>query len=70
LRPPPTDTGGVEQVAMNGAPPRLATALSCRYRIERRLGAGGMATVYLAADVRHDGKVTLEVIPRATADGL
>ena len=30
---------------------RLATALEGRYTIERELGAGGMATVYLAADV-------------------
>ena len=38
-------------------PDRLAslnTALADRYRIERELGAGGMATVYLAHDVRHD----------------
>jgi eukaryotic-like serine/threonine-protein kinase len=31
---------------------RLATALADRYRIERELGAGGMATVSLAADVK------------------
>jgi serine/threonine protein kinase/Tol biopolymer transport system component len=41
---------------------RLATALSDRYRIERELGAGGMATVYLAEDVRHDRKVALKVL--------
>ena len=33
---------------------RLASALADRYRIERELGAGGMATVYLAQDVKHD----------------
>ncbi len=32
---------------------RLSTALSGRYAIERELGAGGMATVYLAHDVKH-----------------
>ena len=40
----------------------LTTALSDRYRIERELGAGGMATVYLAHDVRHDRKVALKVL--------
>jgi len=41
---------------------RLATALSDRYRIEQELGAGGMATVYLASDVRHDRKVAIKVL--------
>jgi serine/threonine-protein kinase len=41
---------------------RLQTALSERYRIERELGAGGMATVYLADDVRHDRRVALKVL--------
>jgi eukaryotic-like serine/threonine-protein kinase len=43
-------------------PPRLTTALADRYRIEQRLGEGGMATVYLAHDVRHDRKVALKVL--------
>jgi serine/threonine-protein kinase len=43
-------------------PARLATALADRYRIERELGAGGMATVYLAHDVKHDRKVALKVL--------
>jgi serine/threonine-protein kinase len=47
---------------MNGAPPRLAIALSERYRIERELGAGGMATVYLAADLKHDRKVAIKIL--------
>ena len=42
--------------------PRLSTPLADRYRIERELGQGGMATVYLAHDVRHDRKVALKVL--------
>jgi serine/threonine-protein kinase len=41
---------------------RLNVALSDRYRIEQHLGAGGMATVYLAQDVRHDRKVAIKVL--------
>jgi TolB-like protein len=40
---------------------RLQTALGDRYRIERELGRGGMATVYLAHDLRHDRPVALKV---------
>src|SRR5947208_5596042 len=40
----------------------LSSALADRYRIERELGAGGMATVYLAHDVRHDRKVAIKVL--------
>jgi len=40
----------------------LTAALSDRYVVERELGAGGMATVYLAHDVRHDRKVALKVL--------
>ena len=41
---------------------RLGAALSGRYRIERELGAGGMATVYLAEDLKHDRKVAIKVL--------
>src|SRR5580765_8410072 len=41
---------------------RLGAALSDRYRIERELGQGGMATVYLAEDLRHDRKVAIKVL--------
>jgi len=41
---------------------RLATALGDRYVIERELGAGGMATVYLARDVKHHRQVAVKVL--------
>jgi serine/threonine-protein kinase len=41
---------------------RLAAALSDRYRLERELGAGGMATVYLAQDLKHDRQVAIKVL--------
>ena len=41
---------------------RLSAALADRYRIERELGQGGMATVYLAHDLKHDRKVALKVL--------
>jgi serine/threonine-protein kinase len=41
---------------------RLTTALAGRYTIERELGAGGMATVYLAEDMKHHRKVALKVL--------
>ncbi len=48
---------------MSGTPPAsLTAALADRYRIERELGAGGMATVYLADDLKHDRKVALKVL--------
>ncbi len=41
---------------------RLNVALQGRYRIERELGEGGMATVYLADDLKHERKVALKVL--------
>ena len=41
---------------------RLSSALADRYRLERELGAGGMATVYLAHDVRHDRSVAIKLL--------
>jgi eukaryotic-like serine/threonine-protein kinase len=41
---------------------RLTAALADRYRIERELGQGGMATVYLAHDVRHEREVAIKVL--------
>ena len=41
---------------------RLNTTLEGRYRVGRELGQGGMATVYLAEDLRHERKVALKVL--------
>ncbi|HWG53651.1 MAG TPA: protein kinase [Gemmatimonadaceae bacterium] len=41
---------------------RLQPSLDGRYRIERELGAGGMATVYLAEDLKHHRKVAIKVL--------
>jgi len=41
---------------------RLKAALADRYRIEREIGSGGMATVYLAEDLRHDRQVAIKVL--------
>ena len=42
--------------------PRLVAALADRYAIERQIGQGGMATVYVARDLRHDRLVALKVL--------
>ena len=41
---------------------RLTASLADRYRVERELGAGGMATVYLAHDLKHDRDVAIKVL--------
>jgi predicted ATPase/class 3 adenylate cyclase/tRNA A-37 threonylcarbamoyl transferase component Bud32 len=41
---------------------RLKTALANRYRVERELGRGGMATVYLAQDLKHERRVAIKVL--------
>src|SRR5512143_2519699 len=41
---------------------RIQSSLADRYRIERELGQGGMATVYLAHDLRHERKVAIKVL--------
>ncbi len=41
---------------------RLGAALADRYRIERELGAGGMATVFLAHDLKHEREVAIKVL--------
>jgi serine/threonine-protein kinase len=41
---------------------QLNSALAGRYEVEREIGAGGMATVYLARDVRHERRVALKLL--------
>ena len=48
----------------------LTTALADRYRIERSLGQGGMATVYLARDLKHERNVALKVLKPELAQAL
>ena len=53
-----------------GVPDGLRDALADRYALERELGRGGMATVYLARDLRHDRPVALKVLHRELAASL
>ncbi len=46
---------------------RLTAALADRYAIEHELGAGGMATVYLAQDLKHDRQVAVKVLRPGSA---
>jgi serine/threonine protein kinase len=50
--------------------PRLQAALSDRYTVERELGRGGMATVFLARDLKHDRPVALKVLHPEFAHAL
>ena len=49
---------------------QLQHALGSTYRIERELGQGGMATVYLAEDLKHDRKVAVKVLRPELAAAL
>jgi tetratricopeptide (TPR) repeat protein/tRNA A-37 threonylcarbamoyl transferase component Bud32 len=59
---PPTTRGD--------AAARLAAGLADRYRIERELGQGGMATVYLAEDLKHHRKVAVKVLRPELAESV
>ncbi|MHC4092958.1 MAG: protein kinase domain-containing protein, partial [Planctomycetota bacterium] len=55
---------------MTDASDRLKAALSDRYTLQRELGAGGMATVYLARDLKHSRQVAVKVLKPELAEGL
>ncbi len=62
--PPRTMATGPVEVA------RVRTALAARYQVERVLGQGGMATVYLAQDLKHHRKVAVKVMRPELASTL
>ena len=49
---------------------RLVTALADRYAIEREIGSGGMATVYLAEDLKHHRPVAVKILKPELASAL
>ena len=49
---------------------RIAAALADRYRLERELGQGGMATVYLAEDLKHRRRVAVKVLRPELAESI
>ncbi|NNM03506.1 MAG: serine/threonine protein kinase, partial [Gemmatimonadetes bacterium] len=49
---------------------RLKAALADRYQVEREIGSGGMATVYLAQDLKHDREVAVKVLKPQLAQGI
>jgi serine/threonine protein kinase/Flp pilus assembly protein TadD len=53
---------GVQEVVMRSLFDEIQTGLAGRYSLERELGSGGMATVFLARDLRHDRRVALKVL--------
>ena len=67
-QPLPEEAGSRRPPAGRVAP--ATDQFSERYRIERKLGAGGMATVFLATDLKHDREVALKVLKPEVAEGL
>ena len=55
---------------MEHSPEALESALAGRYRLEREIGRGGMAIVFLAADLRHDRRVAIKVMRPEVAISL
>ena len=49
---------------------RLSQALADRYEIEREIGSGGMATVYLAQDLKHNRQVAVKVLNPELGESL
>lgn len=55
---------------MTDIPERLISAFAERYKIERALGSGGMATVYLSHDLKHNRKVAIKILREDFANEL
>ncbi len=55
---------------MTGTPTSLTGVIATRYEIERELGRGGMATVYIARDLRHGSRVAVKVLSPLVASQL
>jgi len=70
LRCLPVGLAGLHLWFVQTATENLKTALAHRHRIERELGEGGMTTVYLAHDLKHDRKVALKVLKPDIAQTL
>ena len=70
--PTPTEPGVPPRTMPTGAVEvsRVRTALASRYRIDHVLGEGGMATVYLAEDLKHHRKVAVKVMRPELAETL
>ena len=71
--PTPTDPGTPARTTAAhdlGELARVRRALSATYKVERALGAGGMATVYLAEDLKHRRKVAVKVMRPELAQTL
>ncbi len=67
-----TDDAGLPRTgdpAPEGLLEKLTTALAGRYAVEREIGRGGMATVFLARDLRHDRAVAVKVVDPGLAIG-
>jgi serine/threonine-protein kinase len=67
---PPASGAASNQHSPTRDAARLGAALAERYRIEHELGAGGMATVYLAEDLRHHREVALKVLKPDLGESL
>jgi tRNA A-37 threonylcarbamoyl transferase component Bud32/tetratricopeptide (TPR) repeat protein len=64
ISPPPTDRQDAQVLQ------HLRASLAGRYELEREIGRGGMATVYLARDLRHDRHVAVKVLPPELATSI